>query len=162
MRVDMTFDERQIGQLLVICASSTDPMAVLYFKQFKDAAALQARHDHAAWLAREADQRAKAERALSATLTFKQAQCLASRRAGKSLHNEWQDWRDPPGWGIARASSMGGAIARMLRSMQAEGLLDDSRKPTNAGLKRLARWEETHKHPWLYATRDEAKREEAK
>lgn len=84
----------------------------------------------------------RACRAENATLTVRQAECLAALRAGQGVRARfYQQWSGSPAKWAYGGSSMGGAIHRMVDRLIEDGLLDNRCKITKGGLDRLARWE---------------------
>lgn len=83
----------------------------------------------------------RASRAANATLTARQAECLAAVRAGQRTRARFNsNFALKSSW-TYYGSVMGGAIHRMVDRLIGEGLLDNRHKITKGGLERLARWE---------------------
>lgn len=89
----------------------------------------------------------RAERARNHTLTDRQAMCLAAFRAGKGPFEYWRKTDGMLGgnrggyW--SRRQNTGGAVRRMLETMEGEGLIR-GRTPTPEGLQRLDVYEQRH------------------
>jgi hypothetical protein len=95
----------------------------------------------------EAERLRRIERAQFAILTKRQAECLAAVRAGQSVYTRPFAYHGNEGeikWGWIRSRNMGGAVQRMIETMQEEGLLDDRRNLTEGGRARLEAWEAEH------------------
>jgi hypothetical protein len=93
------------------------------------------------------------ERASNASLTVRQANCLAALRAGAVWSSTWEPYSAPltrgdgsKATGMWRHTrSMGGAIHRMWSYLEEEGLVTErGRQLTPEGLARLERWETEH------------------
>lgn len=94
-----------------------------------------------------AEEALRASRAANATLTKRQAECLAAVRAGKHPYDKPYYWTDEQGvqhWRWSWTRSMGGAINRMIETLVEEGLLTERNKLTEGGLARLEAWEAKH------------------
>lgn len=108
-------------------------------------------HHEADMAADQALADSRAARAANATLTARQAECLAAVRAGKNAGNRWASRFGGASRWEHGGSNMGGAISRMVQTLQEEGLLDMRRKLTTGGAARLAAWEAANpsKAGWL-------------
>jgi len=151
MRLEFVFrDDQEIADTIEsLRAFHHDTLAGRIYQQAEHEREVEA--NARAWQAERDAQRA--ERARNHTLTVRQAQVLAALRAGKSASETPYSWTNGGvvSWSWRRGRSMGGAIRRMIETMQGDGLIYPYRhesgkggEATPAGLERLAAWEAKH------------------
>lgn len=140
--------EVSLTRIIVALKAAGEPedltLAGIISGELEDQRKLAAKQTEAA----EALAQLRASRAASHKLTKRQAELLASLRAGKGPYGVPYSWEQEGvrKWSWRHARSMGGAVGRMVDVLIDEGLLDSRRQLTDAGRLRLEGYEQKRGH----------------